>query len=173
MSHGLEPRTQLGPSHAPSHPQPQQSSRVATVDTPFPQTRNQRLLPSSTAGKWPSWDPNPDLPDPRVKPCTPPSGAADPTPKLSISPPGPGQLPRVHTQCHSPATEPGHDPCHPQALLWGHAAGERGTDGVAGGGCPGAASPEPSVLPGHREMPSRRVMPFEPLIHHTTPLPYF
>ncbi|XP_012409575.1 LOW QUALITY PROTEIN: endoplasmic reticulum-Golgi intermediate compartment protein 1 [Trichechus manatus latirostris] len=24
---------------------------------------------------------------------------------------GPGQLPCVHTQCHSPATEPGHDAC--------------------------------------------------------------
>uniref|UniRef100_A0A8C4PN13 Endoplasmic reticulum-Golgi intermediate compartment protein n=1 Tax=Equus asinus TaxID=9793 RepID=A0A8C4PN13_EQUAS len=35
----------------------------------------------------------------------------------------PWQLPCVHTQRHSPATEPRHDPCHPQALLWGHAAG--------------------------------------------------
>lgn len=63
-----------------------------------------------------------------------PAGAANPAPELSISPPGPGQLPRVHTQRHSPAAEPGHDPCHPQALLWGHAAGERATAGVGAGG---------------------------------------
>uniref|UniRef100_A0A5F9CG35 Endoplasmic reticulum-Golgi intermediate compartment protein n=1 Tax=Oryctolagus cuniculus TaxID=9986 RepID=A0A5F9CG35_RABIT len=35
----------------------------------------------------------------------------------------PRQLPRVHAQCHGPATESGHDTCHPQALLRGHVTG--------------------------------------------------
>ena len=71
-----------------------------------------------------------------MRPCTPPVGAATQPLSSPISPPGPGQLPRVHTQCHSPAAEPGHDSCHPQALLWGHAAGEWATAGVGADGHP-------------------------------------
>lgn len=46
--------------------------------------------------------------------------------KPAFLPLGPRQLPRVHAQCHSPATEPGHDTYHPQALLWGYTTGEWG-----------------------------------------------
>ena len=49
--------------------------------------------------------------------------------KPAFLPLGPRQLPRVHAQCHSPATEPGHDTYHPQTLLWGYTTGEQGEQG--------------------------------------------
>lgn len=78
--------------------------------------------------------PKPDLSDSSGGDFPSTAGAAIETPETHISPPGPGQLPRVYTQCHGSATEPGHDPCHPQALVWGYTTGEQGTHWWGGWG---------------------------------------
>lgn len=160
MSLGLLPAAVLGTSQASSHPRPWQPPRVATVTTPLLQVRSPRLRAVAPAeahgGDMAKLGSKPRAARPPGESLLPTPWGSHPTPETCVSPQVPGNF---HVSTHSATAQPPNpDMTHViHKLSFGDTLQVSGAHSRWHGLGVGVQWPHhhPSVLPGHRQMPSR------------------